>query len=416
MIHSATGVQFDQHHFVLGMEWRLLPPAEKIVRHTIDQLRKEGMRWYAASTVQDIVGICDTIPNARQTMHSAALHLATQWSNGGLELFVFGVPQQRVAVVALNDRRPIPGYDFVGTMSEARALIDEFESIQRGQTIRRVGDLGLLADEEKLSAHTVFDEPRSTSRLRKIDTQQWLPYALAAALLVCGLGGAYYVLAGQPSQEILDSQPPPDPNWSYNQQVNQHLEKLDAQGQAQYTAWTRLLSQLPLTHQGWVLSQVECQTGNCSANWKRQFGSVDDFYTRSPLQTTNIQTLETEKDLLAQQLQTRFDTPALAAGATYKNAADLPANQQGSRRIASWLQDLSLVGAEKVQLENAQIWMGPADASMLKSPVYKGTWSVELPLGLATDLEVPPFATVTSLKASTDKHYQLSGDYYVRAN
>jgi hypothetical protein len=344
------------------------------------------------------------------------LHLATQWSNGGLELFVFGVPQQRVAVVALNDRRPIPGYDFVGTMSEARALIDEFESIQRGQTIRRVGDLGLLADEEKLSAHTVFDEPSSSSRLRKIVTQQWLPYALAAALLLCGFGGAYYVMASQPSQEVLDSQPPPDPNWAYNQQVNQHFEKLDAQGQAQYTAWTRLLSQLPLTHQGWVLTQVECQAGNCSANWKRQFGSVDDFYARSPLQIANIQTLEIENDLLAQQLQTRFDTPAQAAGAAYKNASDLPANQQGSRRMASWLQDLSLIGAEKVQLKNAQIWMAPADAAMLKSPVYKGTWSVELPLGLATDLELPPFATVTGLKASTDKHYQLSGDYYVRAN
>ena len=58
--HSASGVQFDHHHFVLGMEWRLLPPAEKIVRHTLSQLRKEGMKWYASSLIQDIVGICTT--------------------------------------------------------------------------------------------------------------------------------------------------------------------------------------------------------------------------------------------------------------------------------------------------------------------------------------------------------------------
>jgi hypothetical protein len=90
------------------MEWRLLPPAEKIVRHTLSQLRKEGMKWYASSLMQDIVGICTHIPNARHTMHSAALHLADQWSSGGIELFAFGMPQQRVAVVALKLLEQLP--------------------------------------------------------------------------------------------------------------------------------------------------------------------------------------------------------------------------------------------------------------------------------------------------------------------
>ena len=416
MNHSASGVQFDHHHFVLGMEWRLLPPAEKIVRHTLSQLRKEGMKWYASSLIQDIVGICTHIPNARHTMHSAALHLATRWSNGGLELFVFGVPQQRVAVVALNHRRPIPGYDFVGSVQEARGLIDEFETIQRGQIIRRVGDLGLLADEEKLSAHTVFDLPGSESKLRKIPIKYLQPIVWLGLLLTLVLTCIYFLQPSQANQQALDSQPPPDPNWVYNQQANQYIATLDRQGQVLYQEWAQLIAQLPLTHQGWALTQVECNANQCSANWKRQFGSVDDFYASSPLQTPHIQALDTETDLLAQQLQTRFETPVKEVKATYLSTKDLPADGQGSRHVASWLQDLSLIGAQKVQVNKAQLWQPPADAALLKNPLLKGTWSVEVPLGLAADLVVPPFATVTALSASLDQHYQLSGEYYVRAN
>ena len=119
MNQSALWVKFDQHHFVLGMEWRPLQPAEKLVRSTLAQLRREGMQWYASSGLQNFVGTCSAIAQARKPMHSAALHLAHQWSQGGLELFVFGMSQQRVAVVALNERSPVPGFDFIGDMAQA---------------------------------------------------------------------------------------------------------------------------------------------------------------------------------------------------------------------------------------------------------------------------------------------------------
>ena len=181
MNQSALWVKFDQHHFVLGMEWRALQPAEKLVRSTLAQLRREGMQWYASSGLQNFVGTCSAIAQARKPMHSAALHLAHQWSQGGLELFVFGMSQQRVAVVALNERSPIPGFDFIGDMAQAQSLIEEFEAIHEGSAIRRVGDLGLLANEEQLSASTVFDMPSTDSRLKKIPSLR--SFAVAIALL-----------------------------------------------------------------------------------------------------------------------------------------------------------------------------------------------------------------------------------------
>ena len=45
MNQNALWVRFDQHRFVLGMEWRMLQPAEKLVRSTLSQMRREGMQW-----------------------------------------------------------------------------------------------------------------------------------------------------------------------------------------------------------------------------------------------------------------------------------------------------------------------------------------------------------------------------------
>jgi hypothetical protein len=416
MSNKALGVEFDHHYFVVGLEWRWFSPAEKLFRSTLDQLREEGMKWYAGNDVQGIVGICSNIAAARQTMHSAALHLANRWSNGGLELFAFGLPQQRVAVVALNDRRPIPGYDFVGNMQAARRLIDEFETIHRGQIVRRVGDLQLLADEEQLSADTVFDQPGSVSKLRSISNQHKLSLSIGSLiLLACALGAIYYANLSQANQEVVPQNQPPDPNLAYNQKVKQQLGSIDNQSQVLYAAWVSLVTKLPLTNQGWSLTQVECAPASCTAEWKRQFGSADDFYSSVPLQASKVQSVETEKDLLAQRLQTRFETPAVATHKTYQYLSDLPEEEQGFRSVASWLQDLSLIGASKVQIDKAQFWQAPPEVTLIKKPLFKGTWSVELPLGLTTDLVVPPFATVTALKVNLDKHYQLSGEFYVRA-
>jgi hypothetical protein len=115
-------------------------------------------------------------------MYSAALHVADQWSHGGLEIFAFGMPQQRVAVMALNERRPVPGFDFIGSLSEAQGLIEEFEALHQGTAMRRVGDLGLLTDEEPLSAQAVLDQPRAETKLKPSPS-------LKALLITMGLMG-----------------------------------------------------------------------------------------------------------------------------------------------------------------------------------------------------------------------------------
>ena len=422
MNQNALWISFDQYRFVLGMEWRLLDSSEKLVRGTLSKLRSEGLEWYASSGLQDFVGICSSIPESKKPMYSAALHLADQWSNGGVELFAFGMPQQRVAVVALNAGRPVPGFDFIGTMGEAQSLIEEFEAMYQGTTVRRVGDLGLLADEEQLSAQTVFDQPRAETKLKQIPSLKALLMMVGFLLVGLAVLGGLYYWQMQEREDTLKNLPkpaaptPPDPNPAYLASANQLVQGLTAGGQHQHTAWVQLAKALPLEHRGWVMTQLECKGESCSADWRRQFGSVDDFYAQLPPHTKQTHHLPTNNDALAQHLQTQHPARPKAVGKGYEKTTDLPTQSQGFRQLSSWLQDLSLIGARGVSIEKAQIWAAPTDGAVIKQPLFKGKWSAEIPLGIAPDLVVPPFATVNQLKTTLGDNYQLSGDYYVRAD
>lgn len=101
----------------------------------------------------------------------------------------------------------------------------------------------------------------------------------------------------------------------------------------------------------------------------------------------------------------------------YDKPSDLPQSKEGFRVITSWLQDLGLMGALNAKVDKAQAWKVPeADPALIKHPLFKGNWSVELPLGLAPDLVVPSFASVTFMKTNLGPTYQLSGDFYVYAD
>jgi hypothetical protein len=329
--------------------------------------------------------------------------------------------EQRVAVVALNDRRPLSGFDFIGSLAEAQDLIEEFEAIQQGEVVRRVGDLGLLADEERLSAQTVFDQPSADSRLKKIPSLRALIYIGAVLLLMLGCMGGFYYWQQQDRANTLANLPVPvptviDPNPAYNQHAAQQVQGLPMQGQALYQAWVQLSNQLPLSHQGWVLTQIECKAELCSADWRRQFGSVDDFFAKLPVGASTAKHLPVDKDALTHHLHTSHATPPQTVERHYEKTADLLQAAEGFRGVSSWLQDLSLLGARNVQVDKPQIWVSDADAAVLKQPLLKGTWSAELPLTVSSDLVIPPYATVTLFKTTLGATYQLTGDFYVRSD
>jgi len=420
MNQQALWVQFDKHRFALGMEWRLLESDEKVSRAMLHRLGREGAHFFGTCGVQSFVGLCGQIAQLRHPVHSAALHLATHWSTGGLELFVFGMPEQQVALLALNAQRPMPGFDFIGTLAEVQALIEEFEAIEQGQLIRRIGDTGLLANEEHLSAQTVFDQPTDDSKLKKIPSlKNFLTWVGAATIVLAGVLAGVSYLQNKELKELINKSPTSgrfDPNLGYNRSALEQLQTLRNQGQSLYRSWIQIAVDLPLDHQGWALTQLECKAMQCTAQWRRQYGSVDDFYAAALSYTDKTLQIADTKDALTQSLHTQHAPRVIPAAPIYENLADLPVLTAGFRSVSSWLQDLCLVGARSVQVEKAQIWNAPSSGAALQQPMLKGTWSVELPLGLAQDLEIPPFANVLAFKTTLAATYELSGEYYARAD
>jgi hypothetical protein len=417
MNQNALWVKFEQYRFVVGMEWRLLNSGQKLTRTTLSAMQRQGMYWYASSGLQDFIGVCTTIPQSKQPMYSAALHLATEWSNGGVELFAFGMGNQQVAVIGLHERRPVPGFDFIGTLTEAESLIQEFEAIHQDQPIRHVGDLGILANEEQLNAHTVFDQPNNDSKLKRLPSLKALIGLAATLVLLFGAGGGFYYWQLHERENMLTElavpPPPKDPNPGYNSQVVQTIQKIRPQGQSLYVQWLRIAQVMPVLNQGWVLSQFDCKGNNCVAGWRRFYGSVDDFYAQLPPGTQSTQHLPPDKDVLKHRLETVHEAQVEPSEKSFNSLSELPAHTVGFRNISAWLQDLSLIGAVNVNAEKAQVWTNNLDAGVIKQPLYKGTWSAEIPLGMATRLQIPAFATVTQLQSSLGNTYQLTGDFYV---
>ena len=143
---------------------------------------------------------------------------------------------------------------------------------------------------------------------------------------------------------------------------------------------------------------------------------MDDFFAKLPLHASIAQHLPVDKDALTHHLQTSHTTPPKTVERSYEKTADLIPAVEGFRGVSSWLQDLSLLGGRNVQVEKPQVWVSGTDAAALKQPLLKGTWTAELPLTLASDLVVPPYATVTLFKTTLGVTYQLTGNYYVRSD
>jgi hypothetical protein len=145
-------------NFVFGMDWRMVPPTRRMAR-ALSLARQEGMRWYALSEMEDIVGYMGGALTSRGPHYSAPLQLASRFSQGGLELFVFELTQQRYAVIALQDSRPLPGYDALLDLPMAHAMVDEFLAIQRGQPMRLVGNTNWLEGQEAVEPEDLFVIP-----------------------------------------------------------------------------------------------------------------------------------------------------------------------------------------------------------------------------------------------------------------
>lgn len=390
---SLEGVQF-----VFGLDWRLLPPTRRLAR-ALAMAREEGQTWYAVSELEDVLGFVDAPRWLRGAHHSTSLHLAASHSQGGFELFVLQFPSGQHAVLALQESRPLPGFDFLGDMTSARALIDEFLAIQRGQPIRLVGNVDFHDGFEQVSPEDLLTEPLASSRLRSLRSWGALRRGLMLGLLViAAVWGGHYLLEYRRQQTLAQLQVSP----AYQQQIYQEglrsaWASLPPAADEVLKAWTKLLERLPLRIQGWQLSHIECQLGQCRVHWLRQQGSHADFLAHTPIENGVIDEVVSDQDPMAGRIVTRHDL-AISAGGLTLMRQNLPDLRLARRTLADHLHDVQLLGSSLARVETAQLFGGTQDPELLGDAVFSGSWSLKHALWVLPALSLPDFVRVQTLK------------------
>ena len=419
---SAKLVTIDGVRYVLGLEWRLLPPTRSLQR-TLSLARKERKSQYVLTDMEDIIGFCGALPYKWTFAYSAALHLAGRLSQGGLELYAFALANGQCMVVALNESRPIPGFDFVGEADIARGLMDEFLAIQQGQPIRLVGNAGWLEGEESVALEDIFAQPVRAARLKRLWADNAVKWAAGVAgVLALAVAGGHYWVEMEREQMIAAAQNPLiDPNAQYQKALAQAWAEVPAPGPHLLRQWQNLMADLPLVHAGWRLKNVECDAKLCKAQWSRLYGTYADFFKQLPPNSQSAQEVQEGDNALQAMVVSHHSVVAEDIETPWRNAA-LPRMDHALRELSSDLQNFSLLGQVQVELSKPTLFGGTQDPQSLNAAVMTGQWTVQHDASTLGYLTVPDYGVpkrlvlqVSPTKEKSAMTYVFEGQYYVQA-
>lgn len=423
---KARRITIEKRQYVFGLEWRLMPPTRTLAR-TLKLAKQEEMVYYVLSEMEDLIGLTKELSDKRGVKYSGALHLASKMSQGGVELYVFALQKGVYAVVALNESRPIPGFDFLGSQQAARDMVEEFKAIQAGHQIRIFGNTGMFEGEETLEPEDIFGEPAKASRIKNIPGQSSTQYLIAFGIfLAIAIAGAMYWVNEQRTAVMEEVQATEvDPNKEYKISLQNSLRALPAPGPELLKDWLRQIEKLPLFHAGWRLSKIECLPGGCTAHWEREYGSYKDFSKQLPAYTVSVKEVQEGTDPLKVKILT---THKIVEDKTGENELQIPidyktipAQQQGVREMSSQLQELSMLGSIQVTMSQPKLFGTTAAVSNLKEAIFSGDWSIEHEVWSLPEIEISPNVITKSLVLNfpppSDKvatTYRLEGTYYVQ--
>lgn len=427
-------LKLEGTNFVFGLDWRLVPPTRRLAR-ALAMAREEGQSWCAVSELEDVVGFLAVRGWLRGPHHSASLHLATRHSQGGLELFALALGPERHAVVALQESRPLPGFDFLGDAATARAMVEDFMAIQRGQPIRLVGNAEGLDGLEWVSPEDLFVEPAKPTRLRSLRSWRALRRGLVALVLLIGVGMAVHTWLGERRKQTL-AQLQSSPAYQqklYQDGLQQAWASVPAPSAEVLQDWYAMLARLPLQQRGWRLSHVECDIGQCRAHWLREHGSHADFRAQLPAGAEGVDEAALDQDPLAGKVVTRHSRKQAPVDAAAP-IPTLPELWQARRTLADLFQDLELLGTTRAKVEPAQLFGGQQDPKLLTDAVFSGGWNLRHALWVLPSLSLPSFTRVKTLRvqmvsapagegrdaaeeqepAPREPIFELTGNYYAR--
>lgn len=423
-VPAAQAVKINQHHFVFGLEWRFFTDSRDLGR-TVRAAKRDGFDHHVVAQTDDLVGI-GRIPSLpkKNRLYSASLHLSQSVSRGGAELFVFKLDADLFCLVALNDSRPIIGFEKVGTRSDIMALAGEFQLSQVGYTIRQAGNTGALEHEEPIKLSEAFGQPDDETRVKAIPDYKILALKVAA---VVGIGVMGFFIYGfineakiKAASERLARER--DPNFLYEREVEASMKKTGMPAQQQMERWRATIQDIPLSRQGWTLTDIACQPDQCTLNWVRDYGSYSEFFAAPQANEVRSTESQTANNPASSKIQTVLTVPPAFVAAGGLDRKQLPGLAQTQRLLASQLQDLSLLENSSVELKNAELYPAPSGlkAAQINKPVVRGEWTIEHEIWSLNDLSfsmpglVAESLSIVQPEKSNSWVYTLKGRYYAK--
>lgn len=419
----AQLLTIEKQSYVVGFDWRFFSD-RKDLGQTLRAARREGYTHHVVTQTEDLVGIA-RLAEAKlpKKVTSASLQLAQTLSRGGLELFLFQLQDELFCMVALDESRPMAGYEKVGPRQEIMALAGEFQLAQVGQTVRHVGNTGALEHEEPVKLSDAFARPEAFTEVKKIPDYKLLIIALAALV---ALGLLVFFVYGYFNQARLKAEmarlaQERDPNVVYERQIASGMQGIGLQAQLQLQRWRAVVNGIPMNRHGWALTGVSCTADECKLTWKRSFGSYADFFARPQAHEVQSNESQVGANPADSSIQTVLKVPAGPTPVALERM-QLPAVTQVQRALASQLQDLSLMENSKVVLSAVELYPSIAGLSLpqIQRPVVRAAWEFTHELWTLNDLNFAlPSLALDSLSIYPDAatqqwFYTLKGRFYAK--
>lgn len=421
---AAQIVMVENQHYVFGLEWRFFTDSKDLNR-TLRAAKRDGFTHKVVTQTEDLVGIGRIpTPPRKGRLHSASLQLAQGVSMGGLELFVFKLDQDLFGLVALNESRPIIGFEKLGNRSEIMALAGEFQLSQIGYTIRQLGNTGALEHEEPIKLSEAFAQPEeSSTRIKAIPDYKIL---LLKTLAVVAVGMLVFFVYGSINEAKIKENmkrmaQERDPNFIYEKDIQGGMSSTGLPAQVQMERWRSAIKDIPLTRQGWSLTGINCLPNECTLSWKREYGSYADFFAVSQAHELRSTESQTANNPASSTIQTVLKVPTVQSSIALERE-NLPKLEDTHRLLASQLQDLSLLKNSTVELKKPELFPAAAGLTLeqINRPVVRGDWSISHEIWSLNDLSFPiPAMVIDSLNISPPQKsnswtYTLKGRFYAK--
>ncbi len=406
--------------YLYGIDWEY-SPFESSKNKELQAQRKNGFGFYALSRFQDVIGYVKALPVVNGKKYAAALHLSDQHSQGGIEIFCFKLKANQYSFIALNESKPVPGHDYVGSKENVWQLGEDFSNLQEKQVIRYVGNSGIFDMEEQLTLEKAFSNPAPSAQFTSIINQPLFMVLVAALLTVFGLiyGVNEYLAQIQLQEERERQAVLNDPNYLYEKSIEPALKKISNGGRVQIDTWMETIGKLPLKTAGWRLDSVNCNLQSCTATWHRQYGNFTELFQSIPIKyASRTENMDAAKPGNSTATTTHLFINQSNVHVLTRNT--LPLAKDLLSLFSSQLQDLSLLNNTGITLDKPVLFPLTAQGTpdSLKHPVVRGNWGLQLELWSISSLKLYPYVVPETLEIQFPEGkqaqavYSLKGSFY----